>query len=168
MSEILSRLVAEHRQRILAFFKKRINPDMAEDLCQDVLLRVHRSWERFDPARGDFGAWCMAIARNVLYDHLKKTTHSIDADELHEEALAAPGTSSEEKELQEEILGAIARLPEPERTVISNRELLGMRLADTATQLNLSVRTVSRKLLTAYDLLRADLVARGIHPGENS
>ncbi|MCE9598540.1 MAG: sigma-70 family RNA polymerase sigma factor [Spirochaetia bacterium] len=167
MSEELSKLLGHHRQRVLGFFRKRIDIDIAEDLCQEVLLRIHRAWDKFDPSRGDFGAWSLAIARNVLYDYLKKANNSIQADELQEEISADKSNSREEKELREELLNAIARLPEPERTVVSNRELLGMRLADTATDLNLSVRTVSRKLLSAYDLLRADLIARGIHPGES-
>lgn len=168
-------LVGEHRESIFRYLLKRtFDRDTAEDLTQDVLLRIHRSRETFDPEKGEFGAWAMRIAHNVLVTHADRTgrspvTRSLDAEPV-EPASPRPTVESrfDQKTLLTEIKNAIRRLPEPERTVIFNKEVRQRKLAETAEELGLSVRTVSRKLLSAYDLLRAELVQRGITPEEFS
>ena len=166
-------LVKEHRETIFGYLLKRtFDRDVAEDLTQDVLVRVHRSRETYDAAKGEFGAWVMRIAHNVLITHADRgrrnpVTNSLDAD-VSEPASKRPSAEShfDKKVLIAEIKNAIRRLPEPERTVIFNKEIRQRKLSETATELGLSVRTVSRKLLSGYDLLRAELAGRGITPEE--
>lgn len=168
-------LVLEHREMIFRYLLKRtFDRDVAEDLTQDVLFRIHRSRETFDPQKGEFGAWAMRIAHNVLITHADRgkrnpVTNSLDADPS-EPASPRPSVESrfDKKVLIAEIKNAIRRLPEPERTVIFNKEIKQCKLTETAEELGLSVRTVSRKLLSGYDLLRAELVARGITPEQFS
>ena len=56
----------------------------AEDLTQDVFLKIYRSLNTFDVERGGFQSWLTALARNLLVDHFRRTraeqnTHSLDA-----------------------------------------------------------------------------------------
>ncbi len=56
----------------------------AEDLTQDVFLKVYRSLKTFDVDRGSFQSWLTALTRNLLVDHFRRTrseqtTHSLDA-----------------------------------------------------------------------------------------
>lgn len=169
--EELEALVRDHQDAIYRYLLKRtFHAETAEDLKQDVLLRIHRSQNSFDPTKGEFGAWAMRIAQNVLITHAQKgkrnpVGRSIDAD-FDEPADPQPGTAyqAEQKLLATEIKNAIRRLPEPERTVVYNKEIKKIKLAQTAEELGLSIRTVSRKLLSAYDILRAELTERGITP----
>src|ERR1035437_2114034 len=56
----------------------------AEDLTQDVFLKVYRNLKTFDVERGSFPTWLTTLTRNLLVDHFRRTraeqtTHSLDA-----------------------------------------------------------------------------------------
>ncbi len=154
--------------------KKTRNRELAEDLSQETLVRIHKFGRTFDPEKGEFNGWALRIAHNVMVTHLTKAgrsapVSSLDASTGETIDLPAPGsleTSFEQKNLLEEIKKAIRCLPEPEKSVVINKEIKGMKLADNAQALGLSIRTVNRKLLTAYELLRNELEKRGVNPRE--
>lgn len=56
----------------------------AEDLTQDVFIKIYNNLASFDGARGDLGGWITALTRNQLIDHFRRTrlqraTDSLDA-----------------------------------------------------------------------------------------
>ncbi len=66
----------------------------AEDLTQDVFIKVYGNLRSFDPAKGSFHTWITTLTRNLLVDHFRRSrqqrvTDSIDAgwDQGHD----APG-----------------------------------------------------------------------------
>ena len=46
--------------------------DAAEDLTQDVFIRVYRSLEQYNPKQGDLQNWLMRLARNLIIDDYRK------------------------------------------------------------------------------------------------
>jgi RNA polymerase sigma-70 factor, ECF subfamily len=57
----------------------------AEDLSQDVFLKVHRNLNNFDSSKGSFQTWLATLARNLLVDHFRRSrqeraTDSLDAN----------------------------------------------------------------------------------------
>ena len=44
------------------------SPDAAEDLTQDVFIRVYRSLDQYDSRQGDLANWLMRLARNLIID----------------------------------------------------------------------------------------------------
>ena len=59
--------------RVYGFLAYRVGDrDVAEDLTQTTFERALRAWGRFDPRRGSEATWLLAIARNVLIDHLRR------------------------------------------------------------------------------------------------
>jgi RNA polymerase sigma-70 factor (ECF subfamily) len=66
-------LVAAHTRKVfgLAYrFTGRV--DEAEDLTQEVFVKVYRTLDRYREADGPFGAWLMAVARNHAIDHYRR------------------------------------------------------------------------------------------------
>src|SRR5688500_20180112 len=62
--------------------------DTAEDLTQEVFVRVYRSLEQYDAKHGDLQNWLMRLARNLIIDDYRKrqrTPHDNQADDLRSE-----------------------------------------------------------------------------------
>ncbi len=164
--------VREERPVVFRYLLKRTgNPESAEDLTQEVFLRAAKFKAGFDSTKGTFGAWVQRIAHNTMISQWAR-----DQKAPQQQSIDGPGTPElasgddesrifDQNFLQTEIKNAIERLPEPERSVVFRKEMKQEKLADIADGLGLSVRTVSRRLISAYDLLRTDLAARGITPG---
>lgn len=68
----------------------------------------------------------------------------------------------ESKIVEEELREIISSLPEPEKSIILLKEINNYTLEKTSQALNISSRTVSRKLLKALDLLREELERRKV------
>ncbi|EMO06937.1 sigma-70, region 4 [Leptospira interrogans serovar Icterohaemorrhagiae str. Verdun HP] len=68
----------------------------------------------------------------------------------------------ESKIVEEELREIISSLPEPEKSIILLKEINNYTLEKTSQALNISTRTVSRKLLKALDLLREELERRKV------
>ena len=59
--------------------------DAAEDLTQEVFIRIYRSLEQYDAKQGDLQNWLMRLARNLIIDDYRKrqrTPHDNQADDL--------------------------------------------------------------------------------------
>ena len=75
------------------------NIDAAEDLTQDVFIRVYRSLEQYDAKQGDLANWLMRLARNLIIDdyrHRQRNPQNTMADAVddHQYHLRAAGTSA--------------------------------------------------------------------------
>lgn len=70
-------LFERHSRAIVAcMFRPALPAAEAEDLAQEVFLRVFRAIKLFEPARGSFKAWLFAIARNVAIDTMRRRSTS--------------------------------------------------------------------------------------------
>jgi RNA polymerase sigma-70 factor, ECF subfamily len=63
----------------------------AEDLTQDVFLKVYRNLRSFDPARASFTVWLTALTRNLLVDHYRRSRMDRASESLDE----SPGRDDE-------------------------------------------------------------------------
>lgn len=164
-------LYGDYRDRVFGFFlRKTGDRELAEDLMQEVFLRVLRYWESFDPARGERGAWLFGVAANAFKSHLSRRgaveDPGLEEDRLVDELRRPPGQEVETLLATEEILAVIRELPEPERSVVCLHRLEGKTLDETAVLTGLSRRTVSRKMAGALTLLKDRLRRRDIRMEE--
>jgi RNA polymerase sigma factor (sigma-70 family) len=74
-----------------AYFRRRVAPQMIDDLIQETLVSVHSKRQTFDPTR-PYLPWLAAIARYRWVDALRRTR---DADELDPEAVGSDGDDGE-------------------------------------------------------------------------
>lgn len=124
------------------FLARRVPPGVdAEDLLQDVFLRVIRSLGRLPPVERP-EAWLFQIARNALRDSLRaRLRRDGRTDSLEIDLPSDKGAASERDaaaELAPCLTGMVDRLAEPYRTAIALTSLQGVSQADAARQLGIS------------------------------
>jgi RNA polymerase sigma-70 factor (ECF subfamily) len=115
---MLDRLVVEHIPVALRFATRLTgNADSAEDVVQESLCRVLRSWRSY---RGEaaFGTWMLQIVLNVDRDRRRseRDAHPMPAEGVIADTIAPP-EQAVVNELQAGIRAAIKRLPERQREV---------------------------------------------------
>lgn len=128
----------------------------AEDLTQVTFERALRSWNRFDPAKASLRTWLIAIARNALVDHYRKSGRvKHEPLEGAEDDLFA--TQEPDIGLAPELATALARLGERDREVLALRYGADLPGPDIAEVLDLSLANVQQILSRSLRKLRAEL-----------
>ena len=77
-------VVSQHRRVYGICYRFTGSPSDAEDLTQDVFLKVYRNLQAFDPEKGTFTTWLTALTRNLLVDHFRRTRQDRSTDSLDE------------------------------------------------------------------------------------
>ena len=138
------RLWAAMHEALLAYIRRRVATlDDAEDILQDVFVRIHASLEKLDNARS-VTAWVYRIARNAITDHhRKKAADARIAGKMALGAVESYGANDITDQAAEEFSHCIEPLlgevPQPYREAIALTELGGMTRKDAAARLGLSV-----------------------------
>ena len=147
------------------------NRSEAEDLTQEIFLKVHRAAHQLDASR-DPGPWLTSIAYNACRDLWRSGAHrmarrsgSIEADPALGVRLTR-GTNDPERDLlakerSQHVLEAIARLPEDLRMAVVLHEYHGMSHQEIATLAGIhhaaARKRYSRALATLGKMLRGSL-----------
>jgi RNA polymerase sigma-70 factor (ECF subfamily) len=157
---------------VLRFLSRLVGEEEAEDVAQEVFLRVDRGLEGF---RGEssIGTWIYRIARNAALDRLRSRpawlenasrlrTHGSEDDPTDIISQLPDERASLEryligKEMSECIRGRVDTLPESYRRVLVLSELVGRTNAEIASALGVSEGAVKIRLHRARSLLREDL-----------
>lgn len=153
------------RPALIAFFLRRIrNHSEAEDLTQEVLLRVAQRGAAIDASRPD--AYVFQIAANLLRDRgrRQKVRAAYQAGYAATEATWVeeldPDRVLQAKQSLATVLGALRDLPERTRTIFLLFRLENMKQREIADMLGISVRTVEQHVVRASVHLRDRLGAR--------
>ena len=170
--EACRQLMDEHQRMVYRLaFQILGDEDEAHDISQEVFLRVFRTIHKF---RGGstLRTWIYRIAINQArnrqrwWRRRRQAYHvSLDAmatDAHHAELPATPLTSApdralDRKELSHRLWGALGRLPFEQRTALVLRELHGMRYAEIAYSLDVSVGAIKSRLARARENMRGEL-----------
>ncbi|MGH9312627.1 MAG: RNA polymerase sigma factor [Vicinamibacterales bacterium] len=133
------------------------NRDLAEDLAQDVFLRVHRGLPYF---RGEarLGTWIYRIVANLATEprFRRRPETSLDAKEEGRPSreVVSHDASFAELELKDRLEKAIARLPEHYQLLVAGHYLKGARYEDLAEAAGVPLGTVKTHLHRAKRMLR--------------
>jgi len=127
--------------------------DEAEDLTQDVFLKVFRSLATFD-RRANFQTWLISVSRNLCIDHyrsVRKERETIDRDIRSDDlASASPDVSPlaalERRDLAEQLREALRHLPETLRTAVVMRDMQELSYQEIADRLGLPEGTVKSRI----------------------
>lgn len=137
--------------------------DDAQDLTQEVFLKVYRTVGSFDGEKAAFSTWITTVTRNLLVDHFRKTrndraTDSIDATIGAEEdgptlaeRLAADGSENphrhvEGRERREMVQRALAQISPDLREAVILRDLQDMDYREIALVLKVPEGTVKSRI----------------------
>ena len=156
-----------HRQIIHFLFRMVHNEAVAEELAQEVFLRVYRSREGYR-AEAKFSTWLYRIATNLAVNHARDTRHERTAPTLNlDEPDAESGTrpevadddlNVEQSMLREERMAAIraqvAALPERQRMAVLMHKYQEMDYRQIGEVLKLSESATKSLLFRAYQTLR--------------
>lgn len=161
-------LVELHQHRVVGTIAKMLGGDAdAEDVAQQVFIRVWRSAAKWEPT-AKFTTWLFTITRNLVFNELRRRkrhpAQSMDAVEPGEKARDwedAAGTSPDESvlksEMQREIDAAIESLPEAQRLAIIMRRYNESPYEEIAAVLKMSVPAVKSVIFRARETLRQKL-----------
>jgi RNA polymerase sigma-70 factor, ECF subfamily len=164
-------LIQKYRRPMVGFmFRLCHNPSTAEELAQEVFLRVYRSRTSYEPS-AKFTTWLYRIATNLAVNHARDTRHerpenTVRLDEPDQETgttpdLADESLSAEEQILKRERLAAIRSkvnaLPERQRMAVIMHKYQQMDYRQIADVLKLSESATKSLLFRAYETLREQL-----------
>jgi RNA polymerase sigma-70 factor, ECF subfamily len=164
-------LVQKYRRAMINFmYRMAHNSAAAEDLAQEVFLRVYRSRGSYEPS-AKFTTWLYRIATNLAVNHARDTRHErpetmVSLDEPDEETgtsmdVADSSLTVEEKLVRRERLMAIRKtvqkLPERQRIAVLMHKYQQMDYKQIAEVLNLSESATKSLLFRAYETLREQL-----------
>jgi len=149
-------LVDRYKDLVFALIARTVQDrSRAEDLAQDVFLRVHRGLPYF---RGEarLSTWIYRIVANAcLQQHSGSTpTTSLDDERSRGRATGVADRQFGDFELRDRLEKAIARLPPHYRLVIAAHYLQGVQYEDIAEALDLPLGTVKTQLHRAKQQLR--------------
>jgi RNA polymerase sigma-70 factor (ECF subfamily) len=155
-------VVSQHRRIYAICYRFTGSASDAEDLTQDVFLKLYRNLASFDTQKGSFQTWITTLARNLLVDHFRRTrleraTDSLDASLSGEEdgvtlaeRIADPRPSQEKHaaglELKVRIQQALAELSPELREAVVLRDLEDMDYKDIAQVLRIPEGTVKSRI----------------------
>ena len=164
-------LVEKFRRPLIGFMYRMVgNSATAEDLAQDIFLRVYRSRETY-AAEAKFSTWLYRIATNLGLNYLRDTRSersqvAVSLDEPDEETgktvdVADRAASVEHDLIREERMDAIRRhvqaLPERQRAAVIMHKYQEMDYREIARVLKMSESATKSLLFRAYEVLRVKL-----------
>ena len=164
-------LLQKYRKPIVHFMFRMVhNQAVAEELAQEVFLRVYRSRETYR-AEARFSTWLYRIATNLGVNHARDTRHERSASTVYlDETDAETGTtpdvadstpSAEANLLRRERMNAIRQhvmsLPERQQTAVLMHKYEGMDYKQIGEVLKLSESATKSLLFRAYQTLREKL-----------
>ena len=130
-----------------------------EDVVQEALVKAYRSLDRFRDDR-PFRPWLLRIVANEAHNaHRSSVRRTAREQRLLPRELIDPAVEVEHREAKEQLLGAIGRLPDKLRKVVTCRYLLELDEAETAVVLGVPRGTVKSRLSRGLDRLRTELEA---------
>ena len=161
-------LVARHGPRIFGrFFRSFRDRQEAEDLTQDVLLRVYRSRKRYEPS-AKFGTWLFHITQNVARNAFRNRRRHVGPgftlDRIEQRYNSQPKTEVvlpsddlERSELARAVRAAVCGLAGRQRTAMEMHQFQNRSYAEIAADLALTTKAIKSLLYRARLQLRGFL-----------
>ncbi len=168
-------LVHAHQARVYGLcYRFTGSAQDAEDLTQDVFIKIFAHMRAFDPARGSLAVWVTTLTRNHLVDHyrrsrLQRASGSLDehwhdpeaAAPQIEDARPGPHAHALQRELEREVQAALGLVSPELREAVILRDLQDMDYRDIAGVLGIPEGTVKSRISRGRAELARLLSRRG-------
>jgi RNA polymerase sigma-70 factor (ECF subfamily) len=161
-------LLEKHRSSVVHFLYRMVqNHAVAEELAQEVFLRVYRSRSTYEPT-ARFTTWLFRIATHLALNALRDGKNERSQERLDDDTSEMPARQVSDRRPSveqsmvyqaklEEIRRAIAALPEKQRAAVLMHKYEEMEYSQIARVLSCSESAVKSLLFRAYETLRARL-----------
>lgn len=163
-AEAFHQLVARHDEKVMTLaYQLMHNQQDAEDLYQEVFLKVYKNLSRFR-FESEFYTWLYRIMVNTAYNfkrqlarlRLQEPAEDLVDDQLH--WIADPDSNPvHQQEIREAIERATATLPPKQRSVFILKHQQNLKLKEVARIMGISEGTVKKYLFRAMEKLRTEL-----------
>lgn len=147
-------IVQRHRRKVFNLAYKFVGRhDEAEDLTQDIFLRIFKALHTFD-RRANFQTWLISLSRNLCIDHYRSQrreretmARDIDASVLTPPSPErSPERRLEQLDVRQIVKAALAELPPNLREAVTLRDLQDFSYLEIAERLNLPEGTVKSRI----------------------
>jgi RNA polymerase sigma-70 factor (ECF subfamily) len=164
-------LVQKHHRPVIHFlFRMTRNQAVAEELAQEVFLRVYRARDSYR-AEARFTTWLYRIATNLAVNHARDTRHERSAQTIYldapdEETGTTPDVADSEPSVETKLVtnermaairSHVMALPERQRMAVLMHKYQGMDYREIGNVLKLSESATKSLLFRAYQTLRDKL-----------
>ena len=161
-------LLDKYRSSVVHFLFRMVqNHAVAEELAQEVFLRVYRSRSTYEPT-AKFTTWLFRIATHLALNALRDTRNEKSQERLDDDSsdLPARQVSDNQPSIEQyllyqarldEVRHAVRMLPEKQRAAVLMHKYEEMEYSQIAKVLNCSESAVKSLLFRAYETLRARL-----------
>ena len=149
-------IVSSYSRRIFNLaYRFTSNVSAAEDLTQEVFVRIYNTLDQYDPKQGNLSNWLMRLARNLVIDDYRKRQRNpqnsmADTVDKHSFHLRAVGTSAqkdvERRELCHQVQEGIDKLPEDLKTCVILRDIEEMTYKEIVDVLQIPEGTVKSRI----------------------
>lgn len=132
------------------------DPDAAKNLVHEVFIQV---WEKFDslPEDTNYKSYCYTAVRNKCLNYIRDKKKFVMLENVPENQLTEINSTLETFELEQKIEAAIASLPEKCRMVFELNRIEGLKYAQIAEKMNISIKTVEAQMSKALGVMKEHL-----------
>ena len=147
-------IVRQHWRKVFNVAYKFVGKhDEAEDLTQDIFLKIFKALRTFD-RRANFQTWIISISRNLCIDHYRSVrkerqtiAREVDSSDLQPVSRErGPHAAAEHQDLRELLRASLAKLPPTLRTAVILRDLQELSYQEIADRLGLPEGTVKSRI----------------------
>src|SRR6266508_6256514 len=157
-SEAITQLYEEHAPRLYRYFLPRLGgrSHQAEDLTEEVFVRVLERIESYEDRGLPFGAWLFRIAHNLLIDHQRRLPHQphVGLEECEELQSSAAEQSLAQAMVSHELREAMRHLTREQQQVLVLRFIRGLSIAEAAASLSKTEESVKKLQARALQAMR--------------
>jgi RNA polymerase sigma-70 factor (ECF subfamily) len=153
-------LVRRHLRRMVGLARRMLGDPMeAEDVAQEVFLRVWKEAPRWRPGQARFETWMHRVALNLCYDRLRRRREIPDAEAGMTTPDPAPSAPAQifARERAVRVRDAMSKLPERQRAAITLCHFQELTNIEAARALDVSVEALESLLARARRALKASL-----------
>ncbi len=166
-------VVVRYRRKVFHIaYKFTGKHDQAEDLTQEIFLKIFKSLEKFNQD-ADFSTWLSSVARNYCIDHYRASkrerevlVEDLVAFDLAPASFGNPHRALEDRDRRSFLRKGLDLLPEKLREAVVLRDLQGLSYQEMADRLGLPEGTVKSRINRGREEL-ARLLLRAQQPGRS-
>lgn len=151
-------LITHYQSRVFSYCLRMTgNFHDAEELAQDVFVKVFRHIDQYDSGKGALSTWIFRIAHNNCANHLRNQGVRRDKPGLEEmlHSLPEPGDPYRRVDQQADLASALAGLETADRELVLMKDYLDLKVSEIAQILDIPSGTVKSRLHTARARLKS-------------